>query len=107
MFNGFVLRVPLTTTVFLEKMADASNSDAPTERDAILWVRKNAKKEVNAILTYAILSTYCKILGTDFLAFMTTRMLEQNALPYIDRDKLVDKSLKKGMSKPTSICSEN
>jgi death-on-curing family protein len=102
MFNGYALHVPKDTTPFLEKMADASNPSAPTEKDAIEWVKRNSKKEFLPAFTNVLLIVYCKLWGTGFIENMATIILEQNALPYMDKDNLIDKNLKK--PKEPSIC---
>ncbi len=39
LYNGYSLVVPKNTTHFLERMADAADPNAPTEEDAIRWVK--------------------------------------------------------------------
>jgi death on curing protein len=108
MINGYMLNPPQnTTTVFLEKMADALDPDAPTEKDAIAWVRQHSKMDGSALFTYASLSFACFLVGTDYIAYWIQGMLDTDTLPYRDKDKLVDKTLRNGMSKPVSICSED
>ena len=60
MYNGYVLRVPPDTARFLEKMADALDPTAPSEIDAIKWIKKNSRKEFEGIITYLILILFCK-----------------------------------------------
>jgi death-on-curing protein len=99
LYNGYVLHVPDNTTVFLEKMADALDPDAPTEKDAVDWVKKNSKSNIFGSLTHATLLIYCKLQGKGFLPSFTQVLLEQNAIPYIDKEKLVDKTLRNGKKK--------
>ena len=47
-----------------------------------------------------LLTTYF----TDFLETMTKTMLEQNALPGIDKNQLVDKTLQRGKIQPAIAC---
>jgi hypothetical protein len=102
-FNGFALHIPHDTTPFLEQMADAANPNAPTEKDAIMWVRKNSKREISPALVNGALTIYCKLWGTKYIEYMTVVMLERNSLPYVDSEKLVDKTLKEKITCPT-IC---
>jgi death-on-curing family protein len=104
MYNGCVLHVPDDTTVFLERMADALDPDAPTEKDAIEWVKRNAKASVSASFNHAILVFYCKLSGKGFIPSFTKVLLEQNAIPYLDKEKLIDKTLRNGKKKPEDIC---
>ena len=104
MYNGYSLNVPKDTTRFLERMADAVNPDAPTEIDAIAWVRRNAGKSLWAFIISEVLTVFCKVWGTDFLETMTKTMLEQNALPGIDKNQLVDRNLKRKKIQPAIAC---
>jgi death-on-curing family protein len=97
MYNGFNLFVPKDTTGFLEKMADALNPSAPTEQDAIDWVRKNTTKSVLYLLTCTFLTYYCRFRGTGFLEAVTRTVLEENLFPVgLDKEKLTDHTLGKG-----------
>lgn len=106
MYNGYALFVPEKTTKFLERMADALDPDAPTEEDAIRWVHRNARTSVGPKIISASLTFYCRIWGTRLLEAMTKNILEQNALPGIDKEKLIDRSLKKPNS-PAITCAED
>lgn len=107
MFNGHVLHVPHDTSKFLERMANAADPEAPTEKDAINWIKKNSKKEFFAIITNAILIFYCKLQGAGFIVQLTPIMLEQNSIPYLDKEKLIDKTLRNGTKKHESICEKD
>lgn len=106
LYNGYALYVPKDTTKFLERMADALDPNAPTEADAIEWIRKNARRSFSARLVSGMLTFYCKIWGTSLLESMTKAILLQNELPGIDKGKLIDKSLKKRMDDDAIKCSE-
>lgn len=104
MFNGYVLRVPHDASKFLERMADATNPEAPTEKDAIAWIKKNSKRDVFALITNVIIGFYCKLQGAGYITQLTPIILEQNAIPYVDKEKLVDKTLRNGVKKNESVC---
>lgn len=106
MYNGYVLHVPYDTTVFLEKMADALDPSAPTERDAIAWVKKYSTLSFFASLMNLILAGYCKLQGMGFITAITPIILEQNSIPYIDKEKLIDKTLRNRKKKQDRICAE-
>lgn len=92
-YNGYYLNVPQDTTKFLERMADALDPKAPTEKNAINWVINNSKKSVGASILSIMLETICKYLGTTFLEYLTTNLLERGFLP-MEKSKLIDKTLK-------------
>jgi death-on-curing family protein len=104
LYNGYVLHVPDDTTIFLERMADALDPKAPTEKDSIGWVKKNAKSSISASFTHALMVFYCKLQGKGFVPSFTRVLLEQNAIPYVDKEKLVDKTLRNGKKKAKDIC---
>lgn len=104
MFNGYVLHVPKDTTKFLERMADAADPLAPTEKEAIAWINKNSKRDLSAIIYNALLIFYCKLQGAGIIVALTPIILEQNSIPYIDKEKLVDKTLRNGKKKQEGIC---
>lgn len=104
MFNGYFLHVPHDTSKFLEKMADAADPEAPTEIDAIEWIKKNSQRDAFAMMTNMLLIFYCKLQGAGAIARLTPIMLEQNSIPYVDKEKLVDKTLRNGTKKNESIC---
>ena len=104
MFNGRILYVPHDTSKFLDKMADAADPKAPTEKDAIAWIIKHSKRDIFAILNNMFLVLYCKLQGAGFIVQLTPIMLEQNSIPYIDKEKLVDKKLRNGTKRNESIC---
>ena len=96
--------MPDNTSKFLERMADALDPDAPTEKDAINWIRNNSKRHSGAMLINVILTIYCRLQGTGFIVQLTPIILEQNSIPYVDKEKLVDKTLRNGKKKQESIC---
>ena len=103
MYNGYVLHVPTDTAKFLEQMADALNPNAPTEFDAINWIKKNAKMSSGSISIYMLLLLFCKLQGIGIIEAVTPSMLE-NSLPYINKEKLIDKTLKKTQKEQESLC---
>jgi hypothetical protein len=106
MYNGYVLRVPPDTAIFLGKMADALNPDAPSEIDAINWIKKNSKMNFGSITNYMILFLFCKLQGIGIIEAVTPSMLERDTIPYIDKEKLTDKTLKNAQKNQESICIE-
>jgi death-on-curing family protein len=105
LFNGFYLTVPNDTTKFLERMADALDPKAPSEHDAIVWIKRNCRKSVSASLISNTLTIYCRLRGTHLLEVMTTMMLEQGLFPEgLDKNKLTDKTLKQ---QPIIACSKD
>jgi death-on-curing family protein len=92
-FNGKFLRIPEDCTKFLESMADASNPNAPTEIDAIQWVRKNSVPDISAFVQNVILTFYCKAQGLGFIKELTKIILERDILPFVRSEVLIDRKL--------------
>jgi death-on-curing family protein len=92
-FNGKVLKLPKDSTQFLERMADAKNPNAPTEADAITWIRKNSSSDLSAFFTNILLTVYNKAKVSAFLPELTKIILSQDILPSIDQKALIDKKL--------------
>jgi hypothetical protein len=107
LYNGYSLVIPEDTTKFLETMADAMDPNAPSEKDAIAWVKTNCRKSVPASFISTMLTVYCRIWGIGLLETMTTTLLEQTAWPGIDKNKLIDKTLMKEKNKPAVTCSKD
>jgi death-on-curing family protein len=106
-FNGYSLVVPKNTAQFLERMADAADPNAPTEEDAIEWVKCYAKGgSFLAVVTYLALTFFCKIFGDNFLEFMTIRILEEGEWVGLEKEKLVDKTWLKHKEPPITCSSE-
>lgn len=99
MFNGYVLHVPDNTSSFLEKMADAADPNPLYEKDAVAWIMKNCKRSFGSWIINMFLVIYCKLQGAGFITYLTPIMLEQNSIPYVDKEKLVDKNLRNGKNK--------
>jgi death-on-curing family protein len=108
LYNGYSIIVPKDTTQFLERMADAVDPNAPTEKDAIKWVKDNSRKSVMGSLISSVLTVYCRIWGTHLIETMTANLLEQNVWPVgLDKDKLTDKKLLKEKQTPAIQCSND
>lgn len=106
LYNGYALRIPSDTGNFLTRMADFKDPNAPTEIDAILWVRKNASRGFFSILNQAILNYYCKTQGTGYLVALTPIILERETIPYVKSSKLIDRELEKARQEE-GICDED
>lgn len=102
-YNGYTLHVPSNTAKFLEKMADALDPTAPTENDAINWIKRNAKIDFGSVTIHGVLVLFCKLQGIGIIEAVTPGMLE-NSIPYINKEELMDKSLRKEQNKKESIC---
>jgi death-on-curing protein len=94
-YNGLYLKVPPDCAKYLECMADAQNPNAPTEPDAIEWVKKYAEKSLFSRATNFIYSLGYRTLGKDYLAQTTKTILERDVIPYLDQKKLIDYELLK------------
>jgi len=92
-FNGKVLKIPKDCAKFLEKMADAKNPDAPTEIDAIEWVKTHTTSNILSSFTNILFTFYIKTRGLVFLTEWTKVILARDILPYVDREKLIDRKL--------------
>jgi death-on-curing family protein len=106
MNNGYTLHVPPDTARFLEKMADALDPTAPSEADAIKWIKINARREFNSMVWYLMLILFCKLQGTGIIEAVTPGMLERDMIPCIDKEKLTDRTLKNAQKKQESMCIE-
>lgn len=74
-------------------MADAKNPNAPTEADAITWIRKNSASDLSAFFTNTFLTVYSKAQGWGFLPEVTKIVLSQDILPNINQEALIDRKL--------------
>ena len=92
LFNGKILKIPKDCAEFLEKMADAKNPNAPTETDAIEWIKKHTTSNIFSSFTNIMLTFYCKTQGWAYLERLTPIILSRD-LPYVDQEKLIDKKL--------------
>jgi len=92
-YNGLLLRIPSDCAKYLECMADANNPKAPTEPDAVDWVKRNAEHNLFGSLANAFYSLNYRLFGPVFFVQLTKTILERNALPYVDRKKLIDQDL--------------
>jgi death-on-curing family protein len=92
-FNGKLLRIPKDCVKFLERMADANNPNAPTEIDAIEWVKKHTASSLFAYFQNIMLTFYCKTQGLAYLKQLTQVILDRDILPYVDQKALVDERL--------------
>lgn len=92
-FNGKVLRIPKDCVRFLETMADAMNPNAPTEKDAIEWVKKYTTSSIFSSLLNVMLTFYYKTRGLVYLERLTEMILSRDILPYVHREALIDKKL--------------
>jgi death-on-curing family protein len=93
LYNGFVLHVPHNSGEFLDDIADVKCFNAPTEKDAISWLKKNTKRSLVWLIGYILLTYNCKVRGIGKIKKLTHFMLERNLIPYIDKEKLLDKKL--------------
>jgi death-on-curing family protein len=66
LFNGKFLNAPTDCTQYLERMADAVNPRAPTEADAISWVRKHSSSNFLSSIMNGLLTFYLKTQGHGF-----------------------------------------
>lgn len=92
-FNGLYLKIPPDCAKYLECMADAQNPNAPTELDAIVWVKKNAERTVGSRLNGLIWSVAYSLFGKDYFVELTREMLAMDIIPYVDQKKLIDYDL--------------
>jgi len=92
-FNGKLLRIPKDCAKFLEKMADANNPNAPTETDAIQWIKKHTISDIFSYFTNVMLTFYCKTQGWAYLKQLTQIILSSDILPYVDQKTMIDKRL--------------
>jgi death-on-curing family protein len=107
LYNGYYLRPPPDTAKFLEKMADAQNPAAPTESDAINWIIKHTNRNPFSLFVYLLVLYYCKTQGIGILMGLTSMMLEQNQIPFVKSEELIDQSLKKARDgKKDAVCAE-
>ena len=74
-------------------MADANDPDAPTEIDAIKWVREHTVSDLVAYIQRFMLTFYCKTQGFAYLKQLTKIILERDILPYVDSEALIDRKL--------------
>jgi death-on-curing protein len=93
LFNGKHLNIPKDCARFLEKMADANDPTAPTEADAIKWIRENAVSDLGASFINLMLTFYCKTQGWAYLKQATKMILDRDIVPYIDKEMLIDRKL--------------
>lgn len=92
-FNGKTLKIPKDCASFLEKMADVKNPNAPTEKDAIEWIKKHTGSSLFSSVTNFLLTFYCKTQGWAYLEQLTKMILARDVLPYVDKEALMDKKL--------------
>jgi death-on-curing family protein len=92
-FNGMFLKTPPDCASFLERMADAQNPKAPTEVDAINWVKKNSSRSLFGAILNIVYTFYCRSQGMGFLEQVTPIILSRNIIPYVDQETLVDRKL--------------
>jgi death-on-curing protein len=94
-YNGYHLRIPPDCAKYLENMADAKNPNAPTEADAINWIRKNAVHNMSSGINSFMYALGYRMVGRDYFVYLTKTILDRDVIPYIDRKKLVDYDLLK------------
>jgi death-on-curing protein len=92
-FNGKLLKPPQDSAKFLEKMADAEDPNAPTEIDAIEWVKRHTSSSLSSSFINVILTFYCKTQGWAYLRQLTRTILDMDILPYVNKETLVDRKL--------------
>jgi death-on-curing protein len=92
-FNGKLLKLPQDSAKFLEKMADAKDPNAPTEIDAIKWVKMHTTSSLYFSFMNILLTVYCKTQGFAYLEQLTRIILSRDILPYVDQEKLIDRKL--------------
>jgi death-on-curing family protein len=93
LLNGKFLSLPKDCTQYLERMADAKNPNAPTEADAIDCVRKNSASNFFSTFMNVICSFYLRTQGHGYLPQLTRTILDQDILPSIRREELIDRNL--------------
>jgi len=92
-FNGKLLKLPQNSAKFLEKMADAKDPYAPTEKDAIEWIKRHTTSSFYFSFMNALLTVYCKTQGFGYLEQLTKITLERDILPYVRKESLIDRKL--------------
>jgi death-on-curing protein len=93
LFNGKLLKIPKDCASFLGRMADANDPNAPTEIDAIEWIKKYTTSSLFSYVQNIILTFYCKTQGLAYLKQLTQIILDRDILPYVNQKALVDKKL--------------
>lgn len=93
MFNGKILEIPDDCAEFLEKMADAKNPNAPTEKDTIDWIKAHTTSSIVASFTNMLLTFYCKTQGWAYLEQVTRMILDRDIIPYVKKETLIDRKL--------------